>query len=79
MSKISNNEKVKIDRFKKVAQSRTERTLASLRSLSKCSNSRTYSYNKTQINKIFRAIKAELRTTEDLFSSNASKRNHFKL
>jgi|TARA_Y100000310_G_C20628504_1_gene787280 hypothetical protein len=80
MPAISKSKKENSDRFKRVAEIRTEKVLVAMRSLSKCSNPRTYYYNQAQVNKIFREVKRELRTCEALFSSKSARRGErFKL
>ena len=62
-------------RFKDVASRRTESILRSIRSLSKCSNTRNYFYSESQIRKIFKTIQEELDSCKRGFSSmNGKKR-----
>lgn len=72
MNKKSNELK-KSERFAKVAENRTEKVLMTLRSLAKCSNTNSYHYTQRQINKIFRAIKHELKACEASYSSKSGR------
>jgi len=69
----------KTGRFKKVASRRTDEVLRALQSLSKCSNKRSYEYTQSQINRIFKAIKAELKTCQAAFDSTSHHKQGFKL
>ena len=69
----------KTGRFKKVASRRTDEVLRALQSLSKCSNKRSYEYNQSQVNKIFKAIKAEHKTCQAAFDSTSHREQGFKL
>ena len=64
------------ERFEEIAPKRVNKVLQSLASLSKCS-SRNYEYSDEQVNKMFRAIKAELKITEDKFKSSKKKKKGF--
>jgi len=76
----SSREQKKEDRFKKVAERRTDKVLLTLRSLAKCSNTSSYSYSQSQINKIFKAIKQELKACEASYSSKSGRHGKsFKL
>ena len=65
-------------RFKDVASRRTESILRSIRSLSKCANTRNYVYSESQIRKIFRTIQVELDSCKRGFTSMNGRRK-FKL
>ena len=66
---MDNSEK-KEDRFKRVASRRVENILKGIRSLSKCSNINNYEYNEEDLNKMVKAIKAELKTMEIQYKKN---------
>lgn len=74
MSKTENNK----DKFKRIANIRTNNALKALRSLSKLSNSRNYDFTKTDIHKIYQAINNEVRIGKAMFDKNL-KDNEFSL
>jgi len=53
--------------FKRIAPKRTEKVLDAIRSLEKCSSINNYSYEKSEVEKIFRAINSQLRNTKASF------------
>lgn len=64
------NQKIKEDRgdrFKRVAQRRTDLVLQSIRVLGNCSNKSSYQYTDEEVSKIFKAIEEQLRTTKARF------------
>lgn len=68
----------KSDRFKRIAEKRTNRILEQLRLLGNCSNKNNYSYTDNDIKKIFSVIEEELKNTKYKFSANKNKEK-FKL
>ena len=62
-------------RFEKVASKRVQNTIDSLNSLSKCSNSYNYEYNKDDIDRMFKEIKINLNRSEASFRSNLKNSN----
>ena len=70
--------KSKDKRFRDVASNRTESVLKAIRLLKKCSNKRSYQYDKADVNKIFRAIKTELDECRNSFLGT-DKAKEFKL
>mgnify|MGYP000034613691 CR=1 FL=1 len=67
----------RIDRFKRVATNRTNKVIASLQSLSKCSDKKNYEYDVQQVRKIFNTIDTELRYIKSLFRE--TRRGKFRL
>ena len=65
------------ERFLEIAPKRVDRVIKSIQSLSKCST-RHYKYSEKQVNKMFRAIKTELRVAEDKFRTNGKSKSGFK-
>lgn len=65
------------ERFKRLASSRTDKTLRSLRILANLSNRHRYKYTEEEIRKIFSAIDQQLRETKTKFRS--SENREFKL
>ena len=74
MSKTENNK----EKFRRIANIRTNNALKALRSLAKLSNSRNYDFTKTDIHKIFQAINNEVRIGKAMFDKNL-KNYQFKL
>ncbi len=50
------DEKIKSERFKRLASKRTNEVLDKMRILGNCSDRRSYSYSEEEIDKIFKAI-----------------------
>lgn len=67
------NNKLKKDRFKRVASRRVENILQGIRSLSKCSNLNNYEYDDEDLDKMIRAIKVELKSMETLYKKGLAK------
>jgi len=76
MGKVSGNETPQ-ERFKRVAEARTNAALDKLRILGNLSNRQMYSYSEEDINKIFSAINEKMRETRSKF--RFSNRERFKL
>lgn len=68
----------KKERFKKVAETRTEKILKMLELLGNCSNKNNYEYTDAQVKKIFSSIEKELEKTKIQFK-NKDERGKFKL
>jgi hypothetical protein len=64
------NNRLKNDRFKRIASKRVDNIIKSIRSLSNCSNTNNYQYNEDDVSKLTRAIKEELKIMETLFRKN---------
>lgn len=69
------NSKQKKERFKRVASRRVDNILNDIQSLSKCSNKNNYEYAETDINKMLKAIKEEIKVMETLFRKNLKDNN----
>ena len=76
MRRISSNETPE-QRFKRVAEARTNAVLDKLRILANCSNRQSYSYSEEDINKIFSVINERVRETKSKF--RFSNKESFKL
>ena len=68
----------KSERFKRVAESRTNKIIDQLRLLGNCSNRSNYLYSDDDVKKIFQAIEAELKSAKAKFSSK-NENDKFKL
>lgn len=58
------SEKEKAERFKRVAENRTNKIIDQIRLLGNCSNRSNYEYSEEDIKKIFSAIESELKETK---------------
>ena len=58
----------KQQRFKRVAEKRVQNIISGIKSLSQCANSRIYTWDDSQLNKIWNAIDAELTLCKKSFS-----------
>lgn len=76
MGRVNDNE-TREERFKRVAEARTNAIFNKLRILGNCSNKQIYSYSEEDIDKIFSAINKQLREIRAKF--NSRKEERFKL
>ena len=68
-------EKEKSERFKRVAENRTNKIIDQIRLLGNCSNKSNYEYSEDEIKRIFSAIEVELKETKAKFQqSNRNKK-----
>ena len=68
------------EKFKRLAEQRTNKIIKTLRLLGNLSNKSNYSYDKSDIDKIFSAINSELRACKSRFGESAEKtEGEFKL
>ena len=58
------SEKEKMDRFKRVAENRTNKIIDQIRLLGNCANKSNYEYSDEDVKKIFSAIDSELKITK---------------
>jgi hypothetical protein len=61
-------------RFKRIAEKRTDKVLNSLRVLANCSNKSTYAYTEEEVNKVFRAIEEEAKVAKAKFKISRAKK-----
>lgn len=73
---VSENEKK--DRFKRVAEKRTNRIIDQIRLLGNCANKSNYEYTNEEVKRIFTAIESELKETKNKFQAK-SKNKKFEL
>ena len=76
MGRVNNNETPE-ERFKRVAEARTNAILNKIRILGNLSNRQMYSYSEEDINKIFSAINKQIKEVRAKF--NSRKGEKFKL
>lgn len=63
------NTEQKSERFKRIAENRTNRIIEGLRLLGNCSNRSNYDYTEEDVRKIFSAIEHELKETKKKFQN----------
>ena len=68
--------KEKKEKFKKLATSRTNNVLKSLKILGNCSNRSAYDYSEEEVQKIFKEIETEARNIKSKFHYKRSKKFH---
>lgn len=68
---------IKEERFKKIAEQRTNKILKTLKLLGNCSNKSNYEYTEEDVKKIFIALEKELKNTKNKFYENEEE--EFKL
>jgi len=66
----SNKKESRGERFKRVAEKRTNRLLNEVRLLGNCSNKSTYEYTQEDLDKIFNAIEEAIRNTKARFKGD---------
>jgi hypothetical protein len=66
-------EDVKQEKFRRLAESRTEKLLKSFGTLGNLSNTYTYSYQRSEIDDIFAALQEELDATRTKFDTGLEK------
>ena len=71
-------EQEKSQRFKRVAEARTNKIIESIRLLGNCSNRSNYSYSEEDVKKIFSAIESELKIAKQRYQTK-SKTSKFEL
>ncbi len=71
-------EETRQQRFKRIAETRTNKILDMLKLLGNCSNTGNYEYTEDDVKKIFSAIENELKITKSKFIKSA-KKNKFEL
>lgn len=71
------NTQLNSERFKKVASRRVLKVLHSIKSLARCSNSETYYYTSEEVDKMLRAIHAELKDLETQYRKELDENNKF--
>ena len=65
-------EKEKTERFKRVAENRTNKIIDQIRLLGNCANKSNYEYTEEDVKKIFNAIETELRATKRKYQDKAT-------
>ncbi|WP_296203618.1 hypothetical protein [Psychrobacter sp. UBA3962] len=63
------------DRFERVASKRVERVINDIRLLSNCSNTNNYEYTSSDVDKMLKAIKEELKLLEAAYKTGVRDSN----
>lgn len=71
--------KKKREKFKRLAESRTNKVIDMLGLIGNLSNQSNYEYTAKDVNKIFSSIEKALDVQRERFNSSLSKRRRFKL
>ena len=61
------------ERFKRIAENRTNKILEQMRLLGNCSNKNNYAYTEEEIRKIFTVIENQLKETKQKFLLKSNK------
>ncbi|ARJ21002.1 hypothetical protein [Bacillus mycoides] len=72
-------EETKRERFKRIAESRTNKIINMMELLGNCSNTHNYEYTSDDAKKIIKAIENELQLLKNKFDVNNQKNKEFKL
>ena len=64
----------KIERFKRVAENRTNKIIEQIRLLGNCSNRSNYEYKNEDVKKIFAAIESELKEAKQKYQKKEKNR-----
>lgn len=65
------SQEMKEERFKRIAENRTNRIIEAIRLLGNCSNKSNYAYTEDDVKKIFSAIETELKETKQKFQTKS--------
>jgi len=68
MDKPAERQETRAERFKRIAEKRTNEIIKKLSLLGNCSNRSSYEYSEQEVSKIFTAIEKELRQARAKFS-----------
>ncbi|WP_156576509.1 hypothetical protein [Bacillus luti] len=76
MAEIS---ETKHERFKRIAEARTNKILNMIELLGNCANTHNYEYTAEDVRKITKAIEQEVQLMKNKFAQNLQKNKGFKL
>ncbi|MEQ3713505.1 hypothetical protein [Lentibacter sp.] len=65
----------KHQKFRRLAEARTNKAISAIRSLSKLSNKNHYDYSDDEIKKIFAVLKREISDAQTLYSASLARTN----
>ena len=77
MGQMVEGQETRAERFKRIAEHRTNEIIKKLSLLGNCSNKSAYEYTEQEVSRIFTAIEKELRQARARFTFN--RRKMFKL
>ena len=63
------------ERFVRLAESRTQRAIDSIRLIGNLANTSNYEYNESEVRKIFKALEEETRLTREKFQRSGIRRS----
>lgn len=69
----------KHERFRKIAEARTNKIINMVRLLGNCSNRANYAYTDSEVKQIFEAISRELDEAKSKFKENSTTKKKFVL
>ena len=72
---MGQRQETKREKFVRLAEARTNKTIATIQLLGNCSNSSAYDYTQQDVDKIFAAIEAEVREAKKKFNRIESKKS----
>lgn len=72
--KMKKDKESKRDKFVRLAEARTNKIIDMLQLLGNCSNTSTYSYTQSDVDKIFSTIESEVREVKKKFNKTESKK-----
>lgn len=68
----------KSEKFKRIAENRTNRIIDQIRVLGNLSNTSNYEFTMDEVDQIFKSIQAELKKTKELFEMENEKKFRLK-
>lgn len=68
----------KSEKFKRIAENRTNRIIDQIRVLGNLSNTSNYEFTMDEVDQIFKSIQAELKNTKELFEMENEKKFRLK-
>ena len=69
----------KKDRFKRIAEARTNKAIDMIRLLGNCANKKNYDYSKDEVDKIIRVLESEIKDLKNKFNDSLKSNEKFKL
>lgn len=69
----------KQEKFKRIAEARTNKIITTMRLLSNCSNKNNYEFDKEDVEKIIKALEEELKDLKNKFNESIKTNKQFKL
>lgn len=69
----------KRDKFVRIAESRTNKIIDTLRLLGNCANKANYDYTEADVTKIFNALEKELKATKMKYTAMETEEEKFRL